>query len=299
MHPAHDTQVPRVGPAGWSYEDWKGIVYPTTMPRKTHALEWLSQWFDTVEINVSFYRPVTARMSAAWPAKVLNNPRFRFTAKVWQRFTHDDAPLSQTDLAEFRAGMDPLAEAGRLGALLIQFPWSFRRTPENRQRLARIIAALKSYPLAVEVRHDSWVCEEYLDALRAEGVAFCNIDQPEHDHGIQPTAHITAPLAYIRLHGRNRAAWFNQKAPSYERYNYLYDQQELRPWLDRIQSVSKQAQDTYVVTNNHYQGKAVANAIELIAALGRSPHNLPDELLDAYPQLRRVIETHDASSEHP
>jgi uncharacterized protein YecE (DUF72 family) len=279
----------RIGPAGWSYEDWKGIVYPAHVSKRAHPLELLCGWFDTVEINVTFYRPVGARMSSGWLERVSGNKQFRFTAKVWRRFTHDDSHgIDEEELREFRAGIDPLMEAGRLGALLVQYPWSFRRTPENRRRLASIASALKVYPLAVEVRHDSWLCEEFLEGLRAEGIAFCNIDQPEHDHGIGATAHVTSALGYVRLHGRNRAAWFNDKLPSYERYNYLYNPDELRPWAERIEMIGEQAEDTYVVTNNHYQGKGVVNAIELLAALGRPPGNLPEELLAAYPRLQEL-----------
>jgi uncharacterized protein YecE (DUF72 family) len=261
------------------------------MRRGIHALELLSGWFDTVEINVTFYRPVPARMSGSWLGKVSGNADFRFTAKVWRRFTHDETDrLDERELMEFRAGVDPLMEAERLGALLLQYPWSFKRTPENRRKLMAISTALKAYPLAVEVRHDSWLCDEYVEGLRSQGIAFCNIDQPEHDHGIGATAHTTARVGYVRLHGRNRVAWFNEKAPSYERYNYLYNADELQPWVDRIETISEQAESTYVVTNNHYQGKAIANAIELMAALGRTRAELPDTLLTAYPRLRALTE---------
>jgi uncharacterized protein YecE (DUF72 family) len=150
---------------------------------------------------------------------------------------------------------------------------------------------MKGYPLAVEVRHDSWLCDEFVDGLRSQDVAFCNIDQPVHDHGIGPTGYVTSRVGYVRLHGRNSAAWFNDDLPSYERYNYLYHPDELAPWTARIASIGEQAQDTYVVTNNHYQGKAVANAIELLASLGRQPRPLPDSFLETYPRLRGSIES--------
>lgn len=280
----------RVGPAGWSYDDWKGIVYPADMPKKVHALEVLSGWFDTVEINVTFYRTVSAGTSRGWVEKVARNAEFRFAAKAWRRFTHDEAEgIDEGELREFRLGIDPLMEAGRLGAVLLQYPWSFRRTAANRRRLAETAAALGAYPLAVEVRHDSWLCDEYLAGLRAQGIAFCNIDQPEHGHGIEPTAYATGRVGYVRLHGRNQQAWFNDTLPSYERYNYLYGADELRPWVDRIVSIAEQADETYVVTNNHFQGKAVANAFEILAALGRPPRALPEELTAAYPRLRAMI----------
>lgn len=281
----------RIGPAGWSYADWKGIVYQSDRPHGKHALELIASWFDTVEINVSFYRALEPNMTAAWAEKVRANPRFRFAAKLWRRFTHDrDSFPSDSETAAYRRGIAPLAEAGLLGVVLMQFPWSFRRTAENRRWLAKTIDALSEYPLAIEVRHASWMCEEFLGGLHARGIAFCNIDQPVIGDSIGPAAEVTAPVAYVRFHGRNRDAWFANDVPSYERYNYLYSADELTPWVKRIASMHTQAEETYVITNNHFQGKGVVNAFELAAALGRPTGTIPSDLVRAYPRLRRLAD---------
>lgn len=273
----------RVGPAGWSYDDWKGIVYPAGMKR--HALAWLCEAFDTVEINVSFYRPVPARYAESWLGHVAPNPNFRFLAKLWNRFTHEPGGFSEADVRTYRDGVAPLLEAGKLGSVLVQFPWSFRRTPGNRLTLARILDAFPDLPLTVEFRHASWDRDEVYEGLRARGAAFCNIDQPALRDNLGPTARVTAPVAYVRLHGRNAEHWFRDDSPGFERYNYLYAADELAPWLERIRELRRQAETVYVVTNNHYRGQAVANGLEIEHAFGRPVEAIPPGLAETYPQL--------------
>ena len=274
------------GPAGWSYADWKGVVYPPRMPRGLHALTYLSRYFNTVEINVSFYRPPVAQHCASWLEKVNGRPDFLFTAKLWQRFTHERGawPASVEERA-FKEGLRPLHEAGKLGALLVQFPWSFRRSVEARQWLARIADTFAEYPLAVEVRHDSWDLQEVYAALQERGIAFCNIDQPLFDHSLAPSEHATAPVGYVRLHGRNHATWFAEGVHQNDRYNYLYDAGELQPWIDRIRRMRERVQRLFVVTNNHYRGQAVVNAIEIQRALSDGPVRFPAVLAEHYPRL--------------
>jgi uncharacterized protein YecE (DUF72 family) len=294
-----DAQAVRVGPAGWSYADWKGLVYPSQLPRGGHALESISRWFDTVEINVSFYRPLPPSHARAWVGRVAGNPRFRFTAKLWQRFTHEpEGAASEEDVALYLRGIEPLLEAGALGAVLMQFPWSFRRNPENRRRLAALISTFKALPLAVEVRHDSWMCAEFFESLSAHGVAYCNLDQPMLAGCIGPSEQVSSPVGYTRLHGRNAAAWFANNVPSYERYNYLYSAEELEPWVARIRSIGARADSSYAITNNHFEGKAVVNAFEILARLGRRPREIPEELLRRYPWLGEVIEAGPARAEN-
>ena len=144
----------RIGPAGWSYKDWQGIVYPAAKPKGFQELTYISEFFDTVEINVTFYRPIPARTAESWLKKVEDNKRFKFTGKLWQGFTHDrDAGAEDERL--FKDGYAPLLQAGRLGAILIQFPWSFRNTDENRHYVARLQQRFQEYPLVLEVRHVS------------------------------------------------------------------------------------------------------------------------------------------------
>jgi len=259
----------RIGPAGWSYEDWKGIVYPYPASTSFLPLPFLAQYFDTIEINSSYYRPPNARMSQGWVDRVSDNPRFKFTAKLWNRFTHERSSWPVEDeIRRCRDGLTPLAEADKLGAILVQFPWSFRRTPENRQWLGRIIETFHEFPIAVEVRHISWDDPAFYDGLRDRGVAYCNIDQPTLRDCLGPSEICTAPIGYARLHGRNSENWFKDGIPPYERYNYFYSPDELKPWTNRIRSIQQLAEDTYVVTNNHYQGQAIINALEIAASLG-------------------------------
>ena len=194
--------VIRVGPAGWSYNDWAGIVYPRSRPRGFHEAEYLAQFFDTIEINSSFYHPPAPKVAQSWIQRVAHNPRFQFTAKLWQRFTHERS-ASRQDEKIVKDGIAPLALDGRLGALLLQFPWSFRNTKENREYLGGLVMQFLEYPLIVEVRHSSWNDPEAFKLLANLGVGFCNIDQPVIGRSIEPSARATAPVGYVRLHGRN------------------------------------------------------------------------------------------------
>jgi uncharacterized protein YecE (DUF72 family) len=276
--------VIRVGPAGWSYKDWDGVVYPPKKPKDFHPLTYLAQYFDTIEINSSFYgapRPSTAK---AWSERVHANHRFRFTAKLYQAFTHQRSATAQ-DEHDFKTGIAPLMEAGRFGALLLQFPWSFRFVPDNRRYLLDVQNRFQEYPLVVEVRHASWAHPDVLDMLAEFNIGLANIDQPLFHKSLKPGAEVTTPVAYIRLHGRNYKNWFSEKADVRERYDYLYSFRELEPWIDRIQSVTWKSKDTFVVTNNHFEGKAVVNALEISAILRGEPVSGPASLTKRYPEL--------------
>jgi len=276
-----------VGPAGWSYTDWEGIVYPRHKPRGFHEAAYLAQFFDTIEINTSFYSPPRAQVVKAWAARIAFNPNFKFTAKLWKRFTHErNANLQDEKL--FKQGMAPLVTEGRLGALLLQFPWSFRNTPENHEYLSGLIMQFMEYPLVLEVRHNSWNKPEVFEWLAGLGVGFCNIDQPVIGQSIAPSARATAPVGYVRLHGRNYEHWFTSSEHPEERYNYLYSQAELEPWAARIQNIAQRAEVTFVITNNHFQGKAIANALQLVSLLRNQPVRIPETLQEFYPELEKI-----------
>jgi uncharacterized protein YecE (DUF72 family) len=276
-----------VGPAGWSYTDWEGIVYPRHKPRGFHEAAYLAQFFDTIEINTSFYSPPRAQVVKAWAARIAFNPNFKFTAKLWKRFTHErNANLQDEKL--FKQGMAPLVTEGRLGALLLQFPWSFRNTPENHEYLSGLIMQFMEYPLVLEVRHSSWNKPEVFEWLAGLRVGFCNIDQPVIGQSIAPSARATAPVGYVRLHGRNYEHWFTSNEHPEERYNYLYSQAELEPWAARIQNIAQRAEVTFVITNNHFQGKAIANALQLVSLLRNQSVRVPETLQEFYPELEKI-----------
>ena len=287
---SRDTGAPdriRVGPAGWSYQDWAGQVYPKPQPRGFDPLSYLAQYFDAIEINSTFYRIPDAKMTQRWVARVANHPDFRFTAKLWQGFTHEGKATAQ-DAAAFRQAMAPLREAGRLGAVLMQFPYRFHHTAENRGSVQRLADAFRDYPLVLEIRHRSWDRAEVFAWLQERGLGFCNIDQPQVSYGIGLTHMVTSPVGYLRLHGRNTAMWFAEEASAAARYDYRYPAEELQELVDAVEVISRQARDTYLITNNHFRGQAALNALELRYHIRRSPIPVPPPLLIAYPELHHI-----------
>ena len=287
--PKHAAGTIRVGPAGWSYEDWTGIVYPAPRPHDFHEAEYLAQFFDTIEINSSFYRPPSAAHCRRWLERVAANPRFVFSAKLWHKFTHEGS-ASPADVGAARAGFDVLLAAERLGAVLLQFPFSFHHTRDNLAHLRKVLELFHDYPCVVEVRHATWNEAGFYEFLHGRGVGFCNIDQPLIGKSLKPTERATSPVGYVRLHGRRYDTWFSDDPamPPEERYNYLYSTEELDPWARRIEKVSEHAKSTFVITNNHYQGKAVVNALELIRLLTGKNVKVPEPLRHHYPDLEPI-----------
>jgi len=253
-----------IGSAGWSYKDWAGKVYPDPPPPGFDPLAYLAQYLPVIEVNSSFYRPPSAKMSETWARRTPES--FVFTVKAWERFTHDRDRFTEADARLFQEGLAPLLAAGKLGAVLLQYPWFFRDGEAARERIRRAADALRGWaPLVIELRHDSWL--EALDFLRAEQLNFCNIDQPRSSTAITGTRIVTGPIAYVRLHGRNAKAWFSRDAGVNEKYDYLYSREELRLWEEAVREM--EAEKTFLILNNHFQGKGIANAFMLLRALGK------------------------------
>ena len=276
----------RFGPAGWDYPDWAGKVYPRPKPTGFDPLRYLAGYFDTIEINSTFYRPASAQVARGWTERVAGHDRFRFAAKLWRRFTHErDTAWTAEEMDSVRAGFDPLVDAGRLGAVLLQFPWSFRNTEPNREWLRDLTRSLRAYPLVVEVRHISWNEPEFYAELAAGRIGIVNLDQPMFRNSLPPSARATSSVGYIRVHGRNYKDWFRKTAGRDERYDYLYSRAELKPWAERTRSLAQEpgVTDVYVVNNNHFAGQAVANALMLQAEVTQQPVRIPGTLLESYP----------------
>ncbi|HUO34316.1 MAG TPA: DUF72 domain-containing protein [Candidatus Acidoferrum sp.] len=287
--PNEDASRLYIGPAGWAYPDWKGVVYPKRKPGTFRETAYLAEYVDTIEINTSFYQPLHPEHCQQWIEQVAANHRFLFTAKLWQKFTHEARATSE-DERLVRAGLDVLRAAGKLGAVLAQFPFSFHRTAESLAYLKKLLKQFADYPLVVEVRHASWNDKGFYEMLDELGVGFCNIDQPVIGRAMQPGQQITSPVGYIRLHGRRYDTWFSNdpNMPPSERYNYLYSEKELEPWAKRIRSVESEAETTFVITNNHYQGKGVVNALQLIALFSGGKTRIPERLRQHYPELEKI-----------
>lgn len=292
----------RIGTAGWSYKDWEGIFYPYGMQRqKRHPLEYLAQFFDVVEINTSFYGHVKPELARLWCRKVEPvNPKFVFTAKLHRSFTHSPlavmeptsaATIKPTDEDEDRAreGLAALASAERLGALLIQFPVSFKNTPLNREYLEQLLRQFIEYPRVVEVRHSSWNNAETLEYFTRQNVGFCNIDQPQIGRSLEPTEHVTAAVGYVRLHGRNYDQWFEADRGE-DRYNYLYCEDELDGWKAKIANIARGAETTFVVANNHFEAKGAVNALQLRYMLTGERVKAPELLIKHYAELDKIAD---------
>jgi uncharacterized protein YecE (DUF72 family) len=294
-----DKPLIRIGPAGWSYKDWEGIVYPQKPDAKFDPLAYLARFFDTIEINSSFYRPFTAATAKSWARRVAAAPHFLFTAKLNRVFTHERGKATAEDEKQVREGIAALAGVGKLGAVLLQFPWSFKNTDEERLYLTKLLERFNDYPLVLEVRHSSWNNPRIYEWLEELGVGICNVDQPLFSKSIKPAALSTSPVGYVRLHGRNYQDWFREKAPRDDRYNYLYSLDELEPWITRIKEIAAKTKESYVITNNHFRGQAVVNALEIKATLTEQRVVGPAPLFRKYPVLLESAVPEDEVSEAP
>jgi uncharacterized protein YecE (DUF72 family) len=274
-----------IGTAGWAYPHWNGVVFPRAHPAGQHALETLGRIFSLVEINSSFYQPLKPEVAKLWVKKVDGNPRFRFTAKLHQRFTHARI-LEDAEIAQFKNGIRPLHQAGKLGALLMQFPWSFRFTAENREFLIRLRRAFGEFPLAAEMRHNSWMAEEAVGTFLDYRIGFCNIDQPDYTRAMPPTAFLTSDVGYVRLHGRNpknSLGAYDREAARGKQHDYLYSESELAGWAARVERISRFAEATFVIFNNDAQAKSVVNALEFQQMMTGVRAPAPQELRRRFP----------------
>lgn len=302
----------RIGTSGWSYPSgngtWNGIFYPVPAGRKTRGskagafdeLAFYAEHFDTVEVNSTFYRVPSIETTTSW---VRRTPRdFEFSLKLFQKFTHPEMfekatgasawDLGRQDVDGFRTAIDPLASAGKLGALLAQFPASFKNTPDTRGYLEWLLDKFRDYLVAVELRHRSWSDRaEDADTLLGEfGAAWTQIDEPKFRTSIrQALTPNVKTFYYLRLHGRNAAQWWKHDK-SEDRYNYLYSAEELQPFAEAAKAASREVKKAYLYANNHFSAKSVANAAVLKHQLGQPlSGEYPPEFVERYPDLKGIV----------
>jgi uncharacterized protein YecE (DUF72 family) len=244
-----------IGTSGYSYDDWVGPVYPAGTP-KGEFLSLYAQRFSIVELNFSYYQQPTARTLGRMVEATPDS--FLFTLKAHKSMTHEIGDTWENDIAIFREGIRPLADAGRLSAILLQFPYSFAYTPQSRKRLGELCGRLEGLPLAVEFRKSDWLSEQVFDGLRDRGVALVSVDEPDLPRLLRPTTTVTADFSYIRFHGRNAANWWT--GDNAGRYDYLYRPDELAGWVDRVKEIFARARMVMIFFNNHFRGQAVENA---------------------------------------
>ena len=280
-----------IGTSGWSYEDWRGTVYPAH--GRVDGLTFLAEYFNVIEINSTFYRPPHADAARTWVKKVADRPEFVFTAKLWQRFTHGASPeFTDHEVRTFTEGIEPLAASGKLGAVLAQFSFAFEDHRAARARLKRIAECFGHWPLVLEVRHVSWSKPDALDFILSAGYSLAATDQPRTPRSMPPMA--KGPIGYMRLHGRNRVAWFKKDAGRNERYDYLYTPEEMKSCAEAIKHTAANAKKTYVLANNHFRGQAVVNALQLRAMLENRKVAAPSSLIEAFPELGGFAQATDA-----
>jgi len=263
-----------IGTSGWSYPKgegtWQGFFYPAG---KINELEYYSQFFDTVEVNSSFYRPPDPGIVYNWVKKT--SPGFRFAVKLWQKFTHPEmfkeatgevAAISQEDVDIFKSSLEPLAKAGKLGALLAQFPPSFKNTGYGKQIIGALAKTFGQYPLAVELRDRSWSDDVNTAALlRENNIAWVEIDEPKFASSVAAKVPVTADLAYFRFHGRNAKDWWTGNGET--RYKYLYAPEEIDGLAERVKKAAEKTKMLFAFFNNHWQAYAPKNANDLKKSL--------------------------------
>jgi uncharacterized protein YecE (DUF72 family) len=273
-----------IGMAGWSYEDWKDIVY--TNP-KMDQLEYVSGFVDVIEINSTFYRPPVERNSISWLKRTANKPEFFFTAKLHRDFTHEGKIDAET-VRQFHRGFKPMLDADKLKTLLVQFRYDYADSASSREHLSEIVKNFaQTFSLAVEVRHKSWEDADALNFLEELGVAVCNLDYPTTWNSFNLQNCTVGTNGYFRMHGRNREKWFS-KAGRDETYDYYYNENELAQIKERIDRLAKAFESLTVIANNHYRGAELANAIELKSLVCGQKLAVPEGLLRTYPNLARI-----------
>ena len=286
-----------VGTAGWSYKDWIGSFYPKAQSAGFDWLEYYSKFFNTVEVNASYYTYISPKTVEGWIRKVEDKDDFLFTIKLHQDFTHKKN-FSTEQTKAIKYNLDKLQKENRLGGLLIQFPYSFTLDKANANHIKLLIDTFDEYEKFIEVRHKSWFIERFFNFVGSNKSSLCTIDQPLVGESIDFRPIVAGDNLYIRFHGRNTKAWKNSisnfgKDQTYEqqssRYDYLYSPGELNEIEQKIKEVLEGVKKIFVILNNHPHGNAVANALEMLYLLGeRMKINVPETALKSYPRLSKI-----------
>ena len=259
----------RIGTSGYSYTEWVDVgVYPPGT-RSADMLPLYARRFSATELNYTWYQmpraPAIDRMRQKVPAD------FGFAAKLTRTLTHEiKADQWRGEVARYRDGVAPLVQAGKLLAVLMQFPPTFDRSRKNRVYLAALLDALAGLPLAVEFRNVSWAVDRVFHELENRHTTLVAVDEPDLP-GLFPSLDVvTNPdLFYIRFHGRNTRGW--RSGNMQKQFDYDYTDDELAEWSERrITKMAGQTKNGVIFFNNHVRGQAVGNAVRLVELLGRS-----------------------------
>jgi len=245
-----------IGTAGFSYQDWKGAFYPEKQDKK-YMLEFYSCRFPVVEVNSTWHALPSPKSILSMARRT--SPEFQFVIKAYKGMTHAYKD-NRGDFDGFREILRPMEDHGKLACVLAQFPWGFKNTDTNRAYLRRFRELLPGQDIVVEFRNEDWIGDETMDLLRELGMGFCCVDEPRLKGLVKPHVILTGDIAYVRFHGRNYETWWDRKRKSWERYDYLYSEEELSEWVPGLLELDDRAERTDAILNNHYRGKAPRNA---------------------------------------
>ena len=243
-----------LGTCGWSYKEWEGNFYQKKSSES--KLRAYSKVFKTAEIDSTFYRNPSKSAVMGWLKYSPSD--FVFTAKLPKTITHENMlglkKEVKADLEVFSDLMRPLQIGGKLACLLIQLPPKYVYNPQNLEAFFQMLDPMFRY--AVEFRNLTWLmpATKTLELLKQYEVAFTIVDEPL----LPPEVHLTTDFAYFRLHGRGEEIWFD----------YLYKEEELTPWVPKVQDAAKKVKQVYGYFNNHYHGYAPENCLQLLEKLG-------------------------------
>jgi uncharacterized protein YecE (DUF72 family) len=253
-----------VGTCGFAYKDWVGPFYPAKA-RPAEMLPFYARAFRAVEIDSSYYGVPGPRSVASMVART--PPGFRFSFKAPQSVTHPPDPTSlnvHADANRLLESLEPAHSAGKLACVLLQFPNAFKPEGNREAYVRRAVESFEGVRVVVEFRNVHWQRPQTMTMLAELGAGYCNVDMPRLEGLLHASADVTAPIGYVRFHGRNAKTWW--RGTNVTRYDYLYSTEELAPWADRIAEIEDRAGETYVFFNNHANGKSARNA-EMMEAL--------------------------------
>jgi uncharacterized protein YecE (DUF72 family) len=285
--------VVRIGTASWTDKTLlESGWYPPEVSTPEQRLEYYAGQFPLVEVDSTYYTPPSERNARLWAERTPAG--FTFNIKAFSLFTQHPTKVSaiykdvrpDTDKrnvylkdldagvvdeiwARFLSALSPLAESGRLGAILLQFPHWFVIGSRNREYLLRCQERCAPYPVCIEFRHESWMSEhnrqETTDFLRSHALPYVCVDMPQgYRSSVPPVVEVTAPLSVVRFHGHSRQ-WESKNI--YERFGYRYDGAELKHWVGPVQKLAEDSDQVHVLFNNCYRNYAQVNARELIDLL--------------------------------
>ncbi|MGE5677125.1 MAG: DUF72 domain-containing protein [Pseudomonadota bacterium] len=252
-----------IGTSGYSYKDWVGPFYQEGT-KAGDMLGIYSEAFNFTEINSTYYKIPNAFMFYNMQKKTGDN--FVFTVKLHQSMTHT-RDAGDKEYEDFLGAVEVLRQVGKLGCLVSQFPYSFHFIRENADYIKRLRERFADYALVVEFRNNRWLREETMEFLRKQGLGYVCVDEPEVPGLLDGRAVSTSKVSYVRFHGRNDEKWWNHKE-AYERYDYLYKEDELEQWKGKLLELEKQSGSLFISFNNHFRAQAVINGFMLKKMLG-------------------------------